>query len=172
MADWLDSEELRTFRAFNRSWVALMARLDQELEQEIGLPRTYFDILWRLRRAPDRAMRMTDLAAQTESKPSRMTHAIGRLEAGGLVRREVSTGDRRGWTAVLTEPGLALAERAAPRYARSVREHFFAALSPDMRTGLTRAGEALLTHLDPSKLPQHEAVTEQPTTLQESEDRS
>jgi DNA-binding MarR family transcriptional regulator len=153
MADWLDSEDLRTFRAFNRSWLALMARLDQELEDDTGLPRTYFAILWRLRRAPGRAMRMTELAEQTDSKASRMTHAVGRLEADGLVRREVTPGDRRSWTATLTEQGLAVAERAAPRYARSVREHFLTPLTPAMRAELTAIGETLLGHLYPTKLP-------------------
>ncbi|WP_028935775.1 MarR family winged helix-turn-helix transcriptional regulator [Pseudonocardia spinosispora] len=152
MADWLDPEELRVFRAFNTSWVAMMARLDQELQNDIGLSRTYFEILWRLRHAPGQAMRMTELAEQTESKPSRMTHAIGRLEADGLVRREVSAGDRRGWSAVLTEQGAALIERAMPRYARSIRENFFAPLSPDMQADLVRIGKALLAHVDPSKL--------------------
>jgi DNA-binding MarR family transcriptional regulator len=150
---WLDQEDLRTFRAFNRSWLALMAALDHDLEHDVGLPRTYFDILWRLRRAPGRAMRMTDLAAQTESKASRMTHAIGRLEADGLVRREHAEGDRRGWMAALTEEGLVLVEMAAPRYARSVREHFLDLLSPAMRTQLTQIGETLLKELDPTKLP-------------------
>jgi DNA-binding MarR family transcriptional regulator len=168
MADWLDPQELRTFRAFHRCWLALMARLDQDLEDDTGLPRIYFDILWRLRRAPGRAMRMTALAEQTDSKPSRMTHAIGRLEAEGLVRREVTAGDRRSWTATLTEQGLAVAQRAAPRYARSVREHFLTQLTPAMRSELTAIGETLLGHLDPTKLP-HTPTTDTGTATDDAQ---
>ncbi|WP_263253236.1 MarR family winged helix-turn-helix transcriptional regulator [Saccharopolyspora rosea] len=151
--DWLPTEELRVFRAFNRSWQALNARIDEDLKRDVGLPRTYLDILFRLRRAPGRALRMTRLAEITGSKASRITHAIGRLEQAGLVRREVPAGDRRGWLAVLTDEGLARVHQAAPRYARSIREHYLELLTPAMRAQITRIGEALLTHLDPESLP-------------------
>lgn len=157
---WLDPEELRIYRAFDRSWRALMIQLDRDLEQDVGLPRTYFDILWRLRRAPERAMRMTDLAAETGSKASRMTHAIGRLEADGLVRREHAAGDRRSWMAVLTEQGLVVVELAAPRFARSVRERFLDSLSPTMRDQLVAIGETMLRELDPTKLDNPEMTGE------------
>ncbi|MEU3982804.1 MarR family transcriptional regulator [Streptomyces sp. NPDC026672] len=150
--DWLSPDELRIFRAFNRAWEAVSARLDADLERKTGLPRTYFDILWRLRRAPGRALRMSRLAEITHSKSSRITHAVGRLEADGLVRREVPEGDRRGWLAVLTDEGLARAEQAAPVYACSVRDHVLAPLSEEARDQLTAIGETLLAHLDSEAL--------------------
>ena len=150
---WLSPDELRVFRAFNRAWEAAIARLDADMESEADLPRTYFDLLWRLRRAPDRALRMTRLAEITHSKSSRITHAIGRLEAAGLVRREVPPGDRRGWLAVLTDEGLQRVEQAAPVYARSVREHVLGPLTDHARGQLTDIGETLLAHLDPEALP-------------------
>ncbi|MFG2276882.1 MarR family winged helix-turn-helix transcriptional regulator [Streptomyces chartreusis] len=151
--DWLSPDELRVFRAFNRAWEAVSARLDADLERETGLPRTYFDILWRLRRAPDHAMRMSRLAEITHSKASRITHAVSRLEAAGLVRREVPPGDRRGWLAVLTAEGLARAEQVAPAYARGVRDHVLGPLSEEARGQLTAIGETLLAHLAPEALP-------------------
>ncbi|MCG7205135.1 MarR family winged helix-turn-helix transcriptional regulator [Streptomyces arenae] len=151
--DWLSPEELRVFRAFNRSWEAVSARLDADMERETGLPRTYFDILWRLRRAPDRSLRMSRLAEITHSKASRITHAVGRLEAAGLVLRVVPEGDRRGWLAVLTDEGLRQAEKAAPVYARSVRDHVLAPLTTEARGQLTAIGETLLARLDPEALP-------------------
>jgi DNA-binding MarR family transcriptional regulator len=150
---WLDPEELRVFRAFNRAAQAVSARLEADMERETGLPRSYFDILWRLRRAPDRALRMTRLAELTHSKASRITHAVGRLESAGLVRREVPEGDRRGWRAVLTDEGLERVEQAAPLYARSVREHVLAPLTAQDRERLTVIGDKLLAHLDPEALP-------------------
>ncbi|WP_067678948.1 MarR family winged helix-turn-helix transcriptional regulator [Nocardia miyunensis] len=151
--DWLTPEELRIFRAFNRASEAVAARLDADMEAETGLPRSYFDILWRLRRAPERSLRMSRLAEITHSKSSRITHAVGRLEAAGLVRREVPPGDRRGWLAVLTEEGLTQVERAAPVYARSVREHFLGSLTSESRDQITVIGETLLADLDPESLP-------------------
>ncbi|MBI0379979.1 MarR family transcriptional regulator [Streptomyces albiflaviniger] len=151
--NWLTPDELRVFRAFNRAWEAVSIRLDADMERVTGLPRTYFDILWRLRRAPDRSLRMSRLAEITHSKSSRITHAVGRLEAAGLVRRVVPEGDRRGWLAVLTDQGLERVERAAPVYAHSVRDHVLGPLTEEERDQLTVIGETLLAHLDPEALP-------------------
>ncbi|MCG7205138.1 MarR family winged helix-turn-helix transcriptional regulator [Streptomyces arenae] len=151
--DWLSPDELRIYRAFNRAAEAASSRLEADMEREADLPRSYFDILWRLRRAPGRTLRMTRLAELTHSKASRITHAVGRLEAAGLVRREVPEGDRRGWQAVLTDEGLARAEQAAPVYARSVRDNVLAPLNTKEREQLTAIGNKLLAHLDPEALP-------------------
>ena len=149
---WLDVDELRVLRAFNRAARAVNTQLDSDLQRDIGMPRTYFEILWRLRQAPGQALRMSELADLTESKASRITHAVGRLEQAGHVRRELSSEDRRGWFAVLTDEGLAVLRLAAPRYAQSVREHFLAPLSPLQREQLTAIGETLLERLEPSAL--------------------
>ncbi|MCA1217878.1 MarR family winged helix-turn-helix transcriptional regulator [Streptomyces sp. 8L] len=150
---WLTPEELRVYRAFNRSWRVVSARIEDDLQADVGLPRTYFDVLWRLRRAPGGAMRMSELAAETDSKPSRITHATSRLEAMGLLRREAVEGDRRGYMAVLTDKGLTAAEEAAPRFARAVREYLLDTLSPAMREHITEIGEALLRETAPDRLP-------------------
>ncbi|GHB67619.1 MarR family transcriptional regulator [Streptomyces viridiviolaceus] len=125
-----------------------MAQVERDMQHDIGLPYTYIEVLWRLRRAPGRALRMSDLADATESKASRITHAVGRLEAAGLVRREVSLEDRRGWLAILTDEGMQTAEHAAPCFAESVRRHFLNVLPPLMRDQLTNIGEMLLIHVN------------------------
>ncbi len=150
-SSWLSRDELRTFRAFDRAWRALEAQLDNDLERDVGLPRTYFEILWRLRRAPGHSKRMSDLTDETGSKASRMSYPIGRLETDGLVRREHVEFDRRGWMAVLTDEGLLTAEMAGPRFARGVREHFLDLLSPTMRDQLTAIGETVLRELNTEK---------------------
>jgi DNA-binding MarR family transcriptional regulator len=152
-ADWLDPDELRTIRAFHLSARAVFTQLDRDLQHDLGIPRTYVEILLRLQQAPGHALRMSELADLTESKASRITHAVGRLEQAGHVRRELSPQDRRGWFAVLTERGAGMLKLAAPQYARSVRKHFFALLSPTERDQLTRIGETLLDHLNPSAAP-------------------
>lgn len=146
--DWLEPDELRVFRAFSRGWQSVSAQLDADMERDADLPRTYFDILWRLRRAPGRALRMSQLAEMTNSKLSRVTHAVGRLETAGLVRREVPEGDRRGWLAVLTDAGVTRVERAAPVYARSVRRHVLGPLDRAAQSQLTSIGETLLRNMD------------------------
>ena len=85
---WLDDEEQRTWRAFLSATRLLWAQLDRELQAEAAMPNSYYAILVLLSEAPERALRMNDLAEATQSSPSRMSHAIGRLEKAGWVRRE------------------------------------------------------------------------------------
>lgn len=146
---WLDADEQRIFRAFAHSARALIVQLDRELQASVELPRTYFEILWLLDRAPKRSLRMSDLAAATGSQPSRISYAVGRLEAAGQVRRELDAADRRGWNAVLTDGGRRVLRVAAPRYAEIVRRHFLAPLAEHgLSEEVAQAGELLLARLE------------------------
>src|SRR5437016_9610084 len=93
---WLDDEEQRTWRAFLSATRLLWAGLDRELMAEADMPISYYEILVLLSEAPERALRMNDLAIGTQSSPSRISHAVGRLEKAGWVRREICPSDRRG----------------------------------------------------------------------------
>lgn len=57
---------------------------------------------------------MGDLAAQAALSTSGITRIVDRLEGRGLVSRQASPGDRRGWTAALTDTGLAHLQRLLP----------------------------------------------------------
>jgi len=144
---WLDDEEQRTWRAFLSATRLLWAQLDRELQAEAAMPNSYYAILVLLSEAPERALRMNDLAEATQSSPSRMSHAIGRLEKAGWVRRESCPNDRRGWYAVLTDEGMATLEEAAPKHLVSVRTHLFDQLSREQLCQLRQISESLLSHL-------------------------
>ncbi|GAA1914931.1 MarR family winged helix-turn-helix transcriptional regulator [Nocardioides hwasunensis] len=152
--DFLDPHELRVMRMFSRAATSVLGRIDADLDGEHDLPRVYFDLLWRLRRAPERSLRLAELAQQTASKPSRITHAVGVLEKRGLVERRAVEGDRRGAAAVLTPAGLALAEQAAPTYADGARRHFLDLLDADERRSLARILETVLESVDPDAVPE------------------
>jgi DNA-binding MarR family transcriptional regulator len=55
-----------------------------------------FQVLVRLARSPNRELRMSDLAAQTQLTTSGITRVVDRLEADGLVARRACPTDRRG----------------------------------------------------------------------------
>lgn len=149
---WLQPDELRTMRVFSRTAAGVMSRIDADLESAFGLPRSYFDLLWRLRRAPDSSMRLTELARQTASKPSRITHAISALEQRGFVVRRPVEGDRRGAAAQLTDVGLAFVESAAPTYADSARRWLLDRLDNADRDLLVGILEQVLQAMDPEAL--------------------
>jgi DNA-binding MarR family transcriptional regulator len=144
---WLDNDEQATWRAFLAAGKLLMDRLDRELQTGAGMPHTYYEILVSLSEAPERRMRMRDLADRCHSSRSRLSHAVNRLEEQGWVRREAVEADRRGAGAALTEAGLAALEAAAPIHVEGVRRHVFDPLTPDQQRALGEISRILLDHL-------------------------
>jgi DNA-binding MarR family transcriptional regulator len=146
-APWLDDSEQRTWRSFLAATRLLFEALDRDLQRGAGMPTTYYALLVELSEAPDRTMRMSDLAERLRSSRSRMSHAVARLEENGWVRRESCPTDRRGSFAVLTDEGMAALEAAAPIHVASVRTHLLDQLTPAQLAQLGEVSELLLGHL-------------------------
>ncbi len=144
---WLNEEEQRTWRAFLDAHQLLFETLDQELQRDAGIPHGYYEILVRLSEAPDRTLRMSQLAERSQSSRSRMSHAVARLEEAGWVRRETCATDRRGSMATLTDKGFAALAAAAPGHVEGVRTHLFDRLSPEQVAQLRTISEAVRDHL-------------------------
>ena len=127
---WLDDQEQQAWRAFLRAASRIDEALDRQLQRDAGMPHTYYQVLAMLSEAPGRSLRMSELAALTTSSPSRLSHAVARLEEKGWVRREPHPTDRRGAVAVLTDDGWDVLVAAAPGHVAAVREAVFDRLSP------------------------------------------
>lgn len=124
MTSKLRDEEMRAWQALLHAHYAITRKLDAELRSEHGIALDAYDVLLRLGRAPDRALRMTQLADRVLVPPSTLTRRIDRLVADGLVERMRMPGDSRAMVARITDPGLALLRRAARTHLRGIREHF------------------------------------------------
>ncbi|MGH3616218.1 MAG: MarR family winged helix-turn-helix transcriptional regulator [Pseudonocardia sp.] len=144
---WLDADEQRTWRSFLAAGRLLFDRLDRQLQHDAGLPHAYYQILVRLSEAPDRTLRMSQLASSSLSSRSRLSHAVARLEESGWVRRRACPTDRRGAFAELTEAGLARLESAAPGHVEAVRTHLFDQLTVEQQAALREISDALVAHL-------------------------
>jgi len=88
-------------------WVSscVLRELDHALDANDRITITEFDVLITLENAPERQMRMTDLARATMLSSGGMTRLVGRLEDRGLVRREPDPDDARAFRATLTTDG-------------------------------------------------------------------
>src|SRR4051794_24229184 len=84
---------------------SVLQELDGQLRRHNGLAVTEFDVLITLFNAPDRRLRMSELAERVLLSPAGTTHLVTRLERDGLVRREVDPADGRKWFTVLTDNG-------------------------------------------------------------------
>ncbi|MFD4570490.1 MarR family winged helix-turn-helix transcriptional regulator [Streptomyces sp. NPDC058467] len=128
---WLSPAEQRAWRSYVSASSLLEDAIDRQLQAEAGMPHLYYSILAMLSEAPERRLRMTELAEALKITRSRLTYAVTRLENDGTVRREGCPTDRRGHVAVLTDEGMAILERTAPGHVETVRSAVFDHLTPE-----------------------------------------
>ena len=95
------------------AWVRLVAVvellpgvLDSQLRRDADLTHFEYFVLAMLSEAPERTLRMTALAAQTNATLPRLSHVVHRLEDRGLVERFPCPEDGRATNARLTAAGL------------------------------------------------------------------
>lgn len=140
---WLTADQQRVWRTYLLGSARLLERLDADLRKS-GLDLPEYEILVSLEEAPDRRLRMSELATAVHQSRSRLTHTIARMEAQSLVVRTTCPTDRRGVWAELTEAGMKTLEQAAPSHVAAVRRHFVEAMQPDDYDALGRAFTAVL----------------------------
>ncbi|MFD5102063.1 MarR family winged helix-turn-helix transcriptional regulator [Streptomyces albidochromogenes] len=128
---WLSEQEQRTWRAYLQATTLLEDHLDRQLQRDAGMPHVYYGLLVQLSQAPQRRLRMTELARIAKITRSRLSHAVARLERNGWVRREDCPSDRRGQNAVLTDEGYAVLRQTAPGHVATVRQAMFDRLTPE-----------------------------------------
>ena len=161
---WLDPEQQRTWRCFLAASRLLFDRLDRQLQRDSGLPHAYYEILVRLSEAPNRTLRMSQLASSSLSSRSRLSHAVARLEEAGWVRRRACPTDRRGALAELTPEGMRQLEAAAPGHVEAVQTNLFDQLTPEQQAALREISDALVAHLSdaPARLVDGDVAGDQP----------
>jgi DNA-binding MarR family transcriptional regulator len=128
---WLDETEQRTWRDFLWASRLLFEALDRQLQRDAGMPHTYYIILAALSEAPDRTLTMGQLAEVVHSSPSRLSHAVTRLEQAGWIARAKRMADRRTTLAQLTDQGWTALTAAAPGHVEAVRRYLFDRLRPE-----------------------------------------
>jgi DNA-binding MarR family transcriptional regulator len=142
-ARWLSAEEQSAWRAFLAATQTLFSAVEGQLQRESGIPHGYYEILVRLSEAPDRSLRMSQLAEASVSSKSRLSHAVARLEERGWVERLDCPTDRRGQVARLTDTGFAALAGAAPSHVEQVRRALFDVLTAEQVAQLDAISAAI-----------------------------
>lgn len=146
---WLTTPQLASWVRLVAVMELLPAALDSQLRRDSGLTLFEYQVLAMLSEAPDRTLRMTRLAAETNATLPRLSHVVRRLEDRGLVARAACTEDRRATNASLTDAGLAEVERAAPGHVEAARSLVVDALTDEQLTRLGETMDSILLRLDP-----------------------
>ena len=124
-ADLLSETEEAFWRALMRIALSLRRRLDSELMGEVGISSNEYLTLMSLSEAPERELRMTDLANATALSASRVTRLVDELQSQGLVAKRACAGDGRGNVASLTSAGRAKVRAAWGVHVSSLRALMF-----------------------------------------------
>ena len=120
----LDALQLGAWRGLLRVHAGLVRELDAELYAAHDLPLSSYDVLIYLQAAPDKRLRMAELADSVLLSRSGVTRLVDRLVREGLIVRDTCESDGRGSFAVLTEAGEELLARARPTHLDGVRKRF------------------------------------------------
>jgi DNA-binding MarR family transcriptional regulator len=145
---WLTAGEERVWRRWLTLNARLSATLQKELHDDAGLSVSDYEVLVHLTDTPEGRVRVTDLARLLQWERSRVSHHVTRMESRHLVQRVECAEDGRGAFVVITSPGRAAIERAAPGHVNTVRRLVFDALSPEEIDAFAMVIDKALAQLD------------------------
>ena len=151
---WLTEREQATWRSFLLAARLVDEALDRQLQRDAGMPHGYYGILVSLSEAPERTQRMGELAGVLQFSPSRLAHAIRRMEDDGWVERRPCPSDGRGQLATLTDVGMAVLEDAAPGHVAEVRRHVIDVLDDTDLDALRRITDKIVSGVCPNSTSQ------------------
>jgi DNA-binding MarR family transcriptional regulator len=145
---WLDDDQQQAWRKFVAVVTKLPAALDTQLQRDAGVTHFGYFVLVLLSEAPERTMRLNQLAARANSSLSRLSHVLTRLEDEGWIRRDRAPDTRRGNVAVLTDAGWEKVVAIAPGHVEIVQQLVFDGLTPTQVQQLYELSAVLLERIE------------------------
>jgi DNA-binding MarR family transcriptional regulator len=139
LLDQIDDERVRLMGLVVRTHRLLTDRLGRELEQGVGIPLVFFDVLIHVGAAPDGRLTMSRLSADVALTTGGVTRLVDRMVEAGLVVRENCPSDRRSVHVVLTSEGGAVLERALAAHIEGIDRHLMGPLDERDRAALEMA---------------------------------
>jgi DNA-binding MarR family transcriptional regulator len=136
-------QELAAWRGMLEVHARVTQALDNQLRTEHGMSVSSYEVLMFLAGAPDRRLRMSDIAAQVLLSRSGLTRLVDRLVEKGYVTRCAHDTDGRGLYAELTEAGLGKFEAARLTHRAGVRQFYLDRLTPTDQIALGDIWERL-----------------------------
>ncbi|MBI0377655.1 MarR family transcriptional regulator [Streptomyces albiflaviniger] len=140
---WLDEQEKAAWTGMISLVLLLPGKLESPLRQEHGLTLFEYLVLSHLSEAPQRKLRMGELAFLASGSLSRLSNVIKRCEQRGWVVRTPDPADGRYTLAELTDAGFEIVHLAAPTHLRSVRRTVLDSLNTADQKALTRIAQKL-----------------------------
>ena len=140
---WLSAAEKEAWTGLVSLVLLLPGRLESPLQQEAGLTLFEYLVLSHISEAPDRRLRMSELAHLANGSLSRLSNVVKRFEQRGWVHRSPDPDDGRYTIAALTGAGYEVVVAAAPTHLRAVRQVVLDALDEEDQAALARIAAKL-----------------------------
>ena len=140
----IDDDRIRLMGLIVRTHRQLTDSLGRELEQNVGIPLVFFDVLIHVGGAPQSRLTMSKLSADVALTTGGVTRLVDRMVEAGLVAREACPSDRRSIYVVLTPEGQAVLHRAVAEHIDGIDRHLVAHLDARERAALEVALEKVL----------------------------
>lgn len=147
--EWLTEQEREAWLGLIGVVELLPGILETQLRRDSDLTHFEYFTLAMLSEAPERTLRMTELAGRTNATLSRLSHVVNRLERRGLLLRFPCPDDKRATNAQLTADGWQKVVASAPGHVTKVREAIFDALEPEQVAQLAQISAQVLDRIDP-----------------------
>jgi len=144
---WLTDDQLQSWKALVALTMTLPAAIDAQLRRDTGLNGFDYHVLAALADVPDGTMGMGELATLSQGSPSRLSHAVARMERAGWVERR--SGEARCVNAHLTSAGRRKLVESAPGHVREVRRLVIDVLTADQLEVLGEAARLVTAQADP-----------------------
>jgi DNA-binding MarR family transcriptional regulator len=146
---WLDEDEQQTWITMASVLTRVPQVLEAQLQADAGLSLFEYLVLSKLSMAPDRTLRMSELARYAEGSLPRLSQVISRLEKRGCVRRKPDPTDGRYTLAVLTGDGFDKVAATAPGHVEAVRRLIFDPLTKAQHRQLNEINRRIMRAADP-----------------------
>jgi DNA-binding MarR family transcriptional regulator len=113
--------------------------LGRELEESVGIPMVWFDVLLHIGAAPEGRLTMSKLSTEVALTTGGVTRLVDRMVEAGMVARQNCPSDRRSVHVVLTPTGRSTLGRAIAAHIEGIDRHLMAPLDDKDRAALTVA---------------------------------
>jgi DNA-binding MarR family transcriptional regulator len=140
----LTDAEVGAWAGTVRAGGLVQERVEAALKARGLPPLAWYDVLLELNREPEGRLRLNEIGGRALLSKSNVSRLIDRLEAKGMVTREVCEDDARGAFAVITPEGRALMKRMWPVYHDTLRACFFDHLDGRETAGLAKLMRRLI----------------------------
>jgi DNA-binding MarR family transcriptional regulator len=146
----LPETHLEAWRSYYSSFWRVFAAIEADLAAA-GLPSlSWYDALYELYLAPDRHLRMSELARSALLSRSGLTRLVDKLEKEDLIRRKACPSDGRVQHAELTDKGVETLRKIWPVYRTGIAKYFAAHVSEAEARQLTAILGRIRAGLEPA----------------------